>query len=151
MILKFLHIGVMFGAVALAVGGELILTRVATTRNVVAIRTAFGRAAPAMRFIPMLFGLGALIGVAAALLGEFDPLAPWLIAAYVLFVIAAVVGARAGAWARRVGMAAAASPEDAASAELEAAIDDRSATIIRYANYVILVVFIYLMVFKPGA
>jgi hypothetical protein len=48
-------------------------------------------------------------------------------------------------------MAAAASPEDAPSAELQAAVDDRSATIIRYANYVILIVFIYLMVFKPGA
>jgi len=149
--LKFLHIGIMFAAVALAVGGEVILTRAASTKNVVAIRSVFGAAAPVMRFVPMAFGLGALVGVIAALVGDFNPLAPWLIAAYVLFVIAAVVGARAGAWARSVGMAAGKSPEDAPSAELVAAIEDPQARMLRWVNYLIVAVFIALMVWKPGA
>lgn len=151
MYLVYLHIAVMFSAVALAFGGELILNRLAGTRNVIAIRTGFASAAPVMRFVPMLFGLGALLGVAAALFGQFDPLAPWLIAAYILFVIAAVVGARAGVWARSVGMAAAASPVEAPSPELEAAISDRTHEIMRWADYLIILVLLFLMVFKPGA
>ena len=151
MILKFLHIGIMFAAVALSVGGELILARAAATRNVVAIRTVFLAAAPVMRWVPIVFGLGALVGLIAALVGAFNPLAPWLIAAYVLFAIAAVIGARIGAWARRTGMAAGQSPEDAPSAELAAAIDDPQAQILRYVNWAIIVIFIVLMVWKPGA
>lgn len=151
MILKFLHIGIMFAAVAVAVGGELILSRATATRNVLTIRGTFGAAAGVMRWVPVLFGLGALVGIVAALVGSFDPFAPWLISAYVLFVIAMAVGGQIGAWAQRVGMAAAASPTEAPSAELQAAIDDPRAAILRYLNWAIVIGFIALMVFKPGA
>ncbi len=151
MLLKFLHIAIMFSAVAVAIGGELILTRAAATRNVATIRGTFGAAGPLMRLVPFLFLLGALVGVIAALVGAWNPLALWLIIAYVLFVIAMGIGAQIGAWAQRVGMAAAASPEDAPSAQLSAAIDDPRAVIFRYANWVIVIALIFVMVYKPGS
>jgi xanthosine utilization system XapX-like protein len=151
LILKFLHIAIMFAAVAVAVGGELILLRAVATRNVVTIRGTFGAAAGVMRWIPAIFGVGALVGIIAALVGAFNPLAPWLIAAYVLFAIAMAVGGQVGGWAQRVGMAAAASPAEEPSGELQAAIDDPRARIMRYVNWAIVIGFIWLMVFKPGA
>lgn len=150
-ILKFLHIAIMFAAVALAIGGELILLRATATRNAVTIRGTFGAAAGVMRWIAPLFGLGALVGIIAALVGAFNPLAPWLIAAYVLFVFAMAIGAQVGGWAERVGKTAAASPDDQASPELLAAIDDPRAAMLRYLNWAIVLAFIALMVFKPGA
>jgi xanthosine utilization system XapX-like protein len=150
-ILKFLHISIMFAAVALAVGGEMFLSRAAATRNVLMIRGTFGTAAGVMRWVAPLFGLGALVGVIAALVGAFDPFAPWLITAYVLFVVASLIGSQVGGWAQRVGIAAAASPTEAPSPELAAALDDQRARVMRYLNLLIVAVFIFLMVFKPGS
>ncbi len=54
----FLHILTMFIAVALTVGSEQLLRRVAATENVAAIRTTFGAAVPLRRAIPMTTGSG---------------------------------------------------------------------------------------------
>ena len=151
MLLEFLHIAMMFSAVAVAIGGELILTRAAATRT---SRPSAGRLAPpapGRASSLFLFLLGALVGVIAVLICACNLLALWLIIAYVLFVIAMGIGAQIGAWAQRVGMAAAASPEDAPSAQLSAAIDDPRAVIFRYANWVIVIALIFVMVYKPGS
>ena len=151
MILKFLHISIMFAAVALAIGGETFVARAAATRNVLTIRGTLGAAMGVMGWVAPLFGLGVVVGIIAALVGAFDPFAPWLIAAYVLFVVAMVIGSQVGSWAERLGKAAAASPIEAPSPELAAALDDQRARVTRYLNMAIVAVFIFLMVFKPGS
>ena len=92
----FLHIGVMFTAVGVSVVPELLLHRMAESGDVTGVRS-FGRVFQRLgKLIPLLFGLGALLGLAAAYFSHFDLLRPWLIIAYVLFAIS-------GAWRRDPG------------------------------------------------
>jgi hypothetical protein len=152
---KFLllgHILVMFTAVSFSVGGGLVMGRIIRTADVPTIRRALAAASPVLRWIGALFGLGALLGLAAAFAGQFNVLAPWLIASYVLFVLAGYIGGNVvGAWMRRVGMAAGQSPLEEPSPDLRAAIDDPRGRWGEWATWAILAVFIVLMVFKPGA
>src|SRR5680860_1554432 len=89
---KYLHIASMFFAVALAVSGELVLRAVANSGEVVAIRTVTARVRPLANISTALFLTGVGFGIVAALAGQIDLLAPWLILAYVAFVGAMALG-----------------------------------------------------------
>ena len=148
---KFLHILTMFIAVAGAVIPEVVLHRVAGSGDVRAIRVISGIAAQVGKLLPIFFVGGAIFGLLAAATGSLDFFQPWLIAAYVVFVIAMVTGATTtGPWAGRVAAAAAASGDDAPSPELELAIHDRRALIGSVILLSSIVVIVYLMVFQPG-
>jgi hypothetical protein len=149
-VLKFLHIATMFTAVAATVFPEVILHLVANTRDARAIATAAHVAERIGKVVPALFIGGAIFGLLAAWAGEMNFLAPWLIASYVLFVTAIVVGALfSDPWVGRLKTTAVASG-DAPTAELEAVIDEPRAKAASAALMVILLVMIGLMVFKPG-
>ena len=92
MVWVFLHIVVLFAAVAISAGTEVLLHRVAGSGDVRAIRTAFGLAKPLDRLIPGLYVIGGVFGVVAAVALDFDLLASWLVQSYVVFAIAFVVG-----------------------------------------------------------
>ena len=147
---KFLHIAVMFAAVGVSVGSEILLHSIARSGNVAVIRGAFELARPLNRLIPALFGLGVLFGLLTAWLGGYNLLAPWLLIAYVLFVIAAAMGAVIAApWAEKVARAAADSGTDAPSDELVRIAHDRTARLAMLVSWVIIVAFIFDMVVKP--
>ncbi len=146
----FLHIFTMFLAVALSIGSSLVLQRVAATGNVAAIRTTFGAAAPIGRATPMVFGIGLLLGIIAAIAWPFNLLAPWLIISYVLAAASSYVSAAiVGKWATKVGRAAAMNQGDAPSSELQQLIGDKQAAQAIYANAAIITVIMFVMVFKP--
>ena len=150
MIFIFLHVFTMFLAVALAVGSELVLHRVAATENVAAIRTIFGAAKPLVKAIPMAYGIGFLLGIVAAIVASFNLLAPWLLISYVLFIITSVLGGRViGGWAEKVEQAAAQNQGDTPSAELKALLHDQRATQGIIANLIVIALIIAMMVFKP--
>ena len=90
----FLHIATVMTAVAFSIGPTFLLRRVADSGDVPAIRRSFALAAPLVRIIPALFGVGALLGIVAIFTNGYNPFEPWLLIAYVMFVLAAVVGAR---------------------------------------------------------
>lgn len=148
---KFLHIATMFFAVALAVSGEIVVRRVAGSRDVRAIRVVVKRVKPLSgKLATALFLLGLVFGVLAALAGQIDLLRPWLVAAYVAFGLAIVVGATVtDPWVSRLESAAAASPEDVPSAELLEVIGDPRARFATGALMVLIVVLVFLMVVKP--
>ena len=148
---KFLHILTMFIAVAAAVIPEVVLHWVARSGDVRAIRVFAGVAERVGKLLPIFFIGGAVFGLLAAATGSLDFFRPWLIGAYVVFVIAMVTGATVtGPWAARVAAAAEASGNDAPSQELELAIHDRRAFIGSVILLSAIVVIIFLMVFKPG-
>lgn len=148
---KFLHVLTMFTAVASAVIPEVVLHQVAQSGNVPAIRVFAAIAARIGKLLPVFFIGGAIFGLLAAFSGQLDFLKPWLIAAYVIFVIAMVTGgAITGPWASRVAAAAAGSNDDAPSGALVAAIHDRRAFIGSVVLLSAIVVIIFLMVVKPG-
>ena len=102
-ILVFLHVLAMFGAVAVAGGGDLVLRRIAQTRDVRAIRTAFDVYGRIARLIPVLFGIGLIFGLIAIFVEAFNPFAPWLLLAYPLFIAGVLVGYLGiGGWGDRV-------------------------------------------------
>lgn len=149
---KFLHIAAMFLAVASAAIPEVVLHRVAASNDVSAIRVVAGIASAIGKMLPIFFVSGAVFGLLAALTGELNFLAPWLVAAYIVFIIAMVTGAViTGPWTGRMSMAAEASPTDGPSAELLAVIHDRRAFLGSVILISAIVVIIFLMVVKPGA
>ena len=147
--LVVLHVLVMFTAVAISQGPAILLYSAMRRGDVAAIRgvgDGFGRVG---RFIGPLFGVGVVIGLAAVFVGGFDPLAPWLLIAYGLTVVAfltpmLVTGPRM----MRVIEAAAASPVDEPSAELRSAIGAAVGPVF-WVDAVLIVLFIVDMVAKP--
>lgn len=149
-VFKFLHIALMFVAVAGAIVPEVILHLVANTRDARAIATVAHIAERVGKVVPVIFVAGAVFGLLAAWTGQMDFTAPWLIATYVLFLGAIIVGTQfADPWVARLRTAAVASG-DAASPELLSVIGDRRAMMASAWLMLTLFVIISLMVFKPG-
>ena len=150
-ILKFLHIALMFAAVAATVVPEVVLHLVANTRDARAIATTAHVAERIGKVVPVFFVGGAIVGLLAAWAGQMNFLAPWLIATYVLFVSAIVVGTLfTDPWVARLRSAAVASG-DAPSLELTAVIDEQRAKVASTFLMLTILVMIGLMVFKPGS
>ena len=148
---KFLHIITMFVAVASTAIPEVILHQVARTNSVPATRVVADIAARIGKLLPVFFIGGAIFGLIAAATGQIDFFKPWLIAAYVVFVIAMATGATiTGPWAGRMAAAAAASSDDAPSAELAGVTHEPRAMMASAVLLGSIVVIVFLMVVKPG-
>jgi Predicted integral membrane protein (DUF2269) len=145
----FLHVLTMFAAVAVTGGGDLLMVRIARTRDVPAIRTAFTVYERIGPLVPILFLAGLVFGITAIFVHGFDPFAPWLLLAYPLFVAGfAIGGGVTGPWVGRVARAASTSGE-APSPELEAAISDPRARYGLVVFYLLIAAIIFVMVVKP--
>jgi hypothetical protein len=88
----FLHIAVIFTAITVGYGASLML-HIAYMSGQVGIMRGVGFAAGKLGpAIPILFISGGIFGLLTALATGTDLLAPWLIIAYVFFVIAMLIG-----------------------------------------------------------
>jgi Flp pilus assembly protein protease CpaA len=103
---KFLHIGSMFLATALAVGPLVVFTLILRTGDAGAIGRAFRFAEPVARAGGILYGLGILFGIIAALTGSIDLTARWLLTAYVTVILLGANGLYAERWMGHVEAAA---------------------------------------------
>jgi hypothetical protein len=149
-IFVFLHVAAMFTAVAFSLGPTFVLRRIGASGDVPAIRRSFALSAPLIRAIPMLFGLGALLGIVAIFTNGFNPFQPFLLVAYGLFILASVVGAViTSPWFKKVTELAAASPDAAPSPELLAALDDPRARFTDWFDPIIILAFLFDMIVKP--
>lgn len=149
-VFKYLHIVSMFFAVALALSGEIVVRRVATSLDARAIHTIVERVKPLGMASTVLFLAGLVFGVIATLTGQFNPFAPWLLLSYGAFAMAMAVGVLiTDPWVGRLEQAAAASPPDAASDELRAVVGDRRAKWGTAALMVLVATLVFLMVVKP--
>ncbi len=147
---KYLHIVSMFFAIALAISGELVVRRVATSHDVRAIRTTVERVRPLANISTILFLAGAAFGIVAALTGQIDLLARWLILAYVAFIGAMLIGIFiTDPWVGRLSKAAAESPDGEASDGLRAVIADPLARSPTWGLMGIIGALVFLMVVKP--
>ena len=150
-VFKYLHIVAMFFFVAMALSGEIVTRRVAMTQDVGAIRTTVKSVKVLVG--PVAVGLllsGLAFGFLAALTGQMNLLAPWLILAYAAVVAAAVLGfAITDPWVGRLERAAQASPADSASADLVAVIREPAARYATFALMFVIAFLIFVMVVKP--
>lgn len=147
---KFLHIATMFFAVAVAVSTEVVMHRVAGSRDPRTIRIVAGRVRPLSNVSTVLIVLGVTFGFLAALSAQIDLLRPWLISAYVTLLAAAVIGTTiTDPWVVRLERAAAASPDDEPSTELLRVIEDRRALLGTAALMALVAILVFIMVVKP--
>lgn len=150
LILKFLHIGVMFTAVTISLGPELLLRGLGRSGDVRAIRTGYSLAHRIGRAIPPLFFIGLIFGLLTAWVGSFNFLAPWLLIAYVLFILATILGARFSApHIAHVAELAATSPDEAPSTELATVLANRRPETLFVVEAIIIIAFVFDMVVKP--
>jgi hypothetical protein len=149
-IFKFLHIATMFTAVAASIGPAYLLQRIGRSADVPAIRRTFALAAPIFTAIPILFTLGAALGIVAIFTNGRNPFEPFLLIAYVMFVMATFVGIRYNSpWFKRVVKVSGESPDAAPSAELTAALHDPTMHVVDWFDRIIVLAFIFDMVIKP--
>jgi len=99
---KFIHVGSMFLATALAIGPSVLLYLVARNGSVENIRKAFAHTTAVYRAGAAFYGLGILFGFITALNGSIDIAAPWLIAAYLLIVLLVSFNFTFERWTHRV-------------------------------------------------
>ena len=145
LVFKWLHIGAMFMATALAVGPFVVLYLVARTGDLLSIRRAFPFSTPIGRIGGAMYGLGILFGAVAALTGAIDLTAKWLLTAYVLLVVLGVNGLLAERWMGRVHAAA----EAGGSEEVERLVRAPSAVTLLTVMVVVTLAIIFVMVVKP--
>jgi hypothetical protein len=88
----FLHVLTMFAIVAIHSGPQFLALAAARTGQTSALGSVASLYARTGRAVPPLGILGALFGIATALTGGFNLLAPWLLIAYALFVLLVVYG-----------------------------------------------------------
>lgn len=146
---KFLHILTMFATVTLFVGGEVILTAVARSRDVGTLRrvVAITSKTDGVGLVLFLAGIG--FGLVTALLGGLDLTAPWLVIAYVLVGILILSGVLYFLpYGSRVAKALEASP-DRFSPELERLFEPRRQIVTVVLDVIVWAVLIFVMVVKP--
>jgi hypothetical protein len=86
----------------------------------------------------------------AIFVNGFDPFQPFLLIAYVLFILATIVGAVITTpWFKKVTLLAAESPDAAPSPELSAALDDPRARFTDWFDPIIILAFLFDMIVKP--
>ncbi len=150
-VFKFLHITTMFAAVTLALGPSYVFDRVASSGDVLATRAFLSRMTIFDRLIPGLFVTGALLGLLAAATIGFDLLAPWLLAAYVLFgLMMAMHGTVGRRWRTTLGRTLAAVPAGAATSPDVASVASATAgKVIYWVTAAVTVIIVFDMVAKP--
>ena len=149
-IFVFLHVLTIFAAVALAYGPAALIILASRRRDVGALRgivNTYDRLGAAVR---PTFGLGIVFGFAAVFFHGFDPLLGWLVIAYVL-VIASLLTTFTftNPWIKKVDAAAAASPDNQMSPELESLLNAPGNQLLLTFDALIIVLLIADMVLKP--
>jgi hypothetical protein len=150
LLLLFLHIAVMFAAITVSLGTNLFIRLAYMTGQVAAVRGVAMVAQRAGPLIPMLFIAGGLLGLLTAISFGFNLLAPWLLIAYLLWVIAMVLGFTGSrAFGPKIGAALAGAPDGPITPELRAVVSEQRYRLESIIEYVIIVTVIFDMVVKP--
>jgi len=147
----FLHITLIIAAIAVAYGGGLVLRMAYMTGQVTAVRGVGMSLARTAKWIPVLFISAGIFGLLAAITGPYNTnlLAPWLIIAYVLFIIAMGLGTAITApEGQRLGALLMKTPDGPIPPEVAAFFTGR-ALWITIIDYVIVAVLVFDMVVKP--
>ncbi len=149
-ILTFLHIAVIFTAISMTVGPAILLRVAVRSGNARTIQGVAETLGGIGRFIAPVFITGGLLGLAAAIASGYDLLAPWLLIAYVLFVVGAATGGAGEArWTADVARAAADNPEIVPGPALVAVVTSTRGWVLFWAFNAIVLLLVFDMVVKP--
>ena len=144
------HVLSMVASLVLAVIAEALLIRAAGIGQGERLARRCHVAERVLKVSDLTRFLGFLAGIALVIIGGWNPLAPWLVAAYGIFILMDVVG-RVGTrpWQRQFqGMLAHA--DGAAMSDLRGLIAEPRAMLARWSIVVLLLVVMVLMRQKPS-
>lgn len=148
--LKFLHVITIIAAIGLAEGSILPIVLAARRRDVAGLRSAVAVGAAGEKVANPLALISIGFGFAAAIVGQIDLTASWLVGAYVLLAGAIAMGLIGGVrHEERIMAAAEASPTDAPSAELLALLDSKWTGVVAFSPPLLMGGVVFLMVVKP--
>jgi hypothetical protein len=146
-----LHVLAMFIAFGFTTGVGILITAIAQRGDVLAIRGAVGVGRRLQTAGSLVLLLGVIFGFATTAAIGFGLTSKWLLITYALVILLLVLGVGVHrAWFGRLEKAAAASPDDHASEELKAVIDDRMARLAGPASGLLWIAIIALMVLRPS-
>ena len=149
LLLVFGHITVMTAAVVISYGPSLMFQLAARTGQVAPVRALSVPTALGL-WIPILYVLGGILGLATAVNYGHNLLAPWLVIAYVLWTIAMINGAAIHApYFRRIAAVAVKTTDGPLTGDLMSLMADRRERIAAAVDYVIIVAILFDMVVKP--
>jgi len=147
---KVIHISAILFGVGCSLGPEVLMYRIARSRDVPAIRSAFTLAAPLLRLAPPLFMLGLGSGLALVWSAGWRFFAPWLVISYALFALMIVLNVRyREPWVKGVLALARASSVEVPSTELVTRLAEPSARIHLWIAPAAVLSQVFLMVVKP--
>jgi uncharacterized membrane protein len=145
-----LHVLVAFAAFGLLMVPGLMLFSAARSRDVAFIRRTFALGAFHGRIGGPLALLAGILGFAVAGMYRVPLGAGWLVASYIVYALLVMIGIGYHMrWELRVAALAKASPENAPSPELAAAIADPLGTPMMWISAILWIALIYLMVARP--
>lgn len=148
MVFVLLHILTMFIAISLAYGPAFLM--IGAGNNVVALRGVLAAAERLSAMPGIAFVVGLILGIIAIFAANFDPLQGWLVIAYVLFGVSALMAVLVtGPWLKKVAAAAARSPDTAPSPELKELLSGARYRALLALDALIIVALIADMVLKP--
>lgn len=146
-----LHILAVFIAFAFTTGVGIALTAIANTQDVPAIRTAVRVMRPFNAAGGILLIVGVIFGFGAAQMSGYPLTSLWLEVTYVAVVLLLYFGLGVHMpWIGRLRAAAAASPDDRPSSELQITIDDRFVRAAGPISGLLWIVIIAMMVLRPA-
>jgi len=150
LLLVFGHLAFMFTAVAMSLGSYILLLVAIRSNRADSVRGVTSSTLLVGAVVPVLFVVGGLFGLAAAWVGGFPLLAPWLVISYVDFAILAVSGARlTGPNYERLQASVAGSGDGPLSVDTRAFIASSRFRGPVVLDFVLLGVLVFDMVFKP--
>lgn len=146
----FLHIAAALLAFGTLVIPGIILSRTAKSGDVARIRSVFGSVLPVAKTGAIIINAAGILGVVTAIADGFPLLSGWLVAAYALFIAGMLTGKLylGPHYGTIYGMAMA-SPLEAPSPQLLAAIGRRSYPWMHAANWAVWILLLWVMVAKP--
>ena len=142
---KFIHVGSMFLATALAIGPAVLLYLVARTGSAETIRRTFAHTTLIFRVGAAFYGLGLLFGFVTAVNGSLSLTTPWLIGAYLLVVLLIAVNFSFERWTHRVEDAL----DDESGSRLAAAKQSRTPVLALAGMTTVTLLLVFVMVVKP--
>ena len=145
-----LHVLSMFIAFGLTVGVGVAATAISNSRDVRAIRAAT-KVAPALQTVGAVWlAAGLIFGIATAASAGFNFQSMWLVVGLVCVLLLLAIGIGIHrSWLLRLAKAAAASPDDHASAEVNSIIDEKLAQAAGPISGLIWLAAIAVMILKP--
>jgi uncharacterized membrane protein len=146
----FVHIGLMFSAVTISFGPSLVMRIAERSGQMALVRGVAIASKPIGPAIPIVYVAGGILGLLTALNVGYNLLAPWLVIAYVLFLVAMITGATIN---RTFLIRLAPLLQDAPDAELtepvRALFAEPRYRLVNVLDYVVVLALIFDMVAKP--